>query len=327
HEARWARLEGTRGFRLLNSFWKAAARGRGRDEAVIAGCVTENTPAMLGETLRLVQSTRWFGGDLARARFIVCAVEAIDPEARRELEGYGAEVRVVQRFDPRNPTANKLRFLEEATRTARDSDLILLLDCDMVVVRDPLPFLQRGALAAKIADVPSVPHEAFERLFEHFGLPLLPRTYLTTLLGAPTMAYFNTAVVAFPGDLARAIVPVWVDYNRRIVDVRDRLMGSCAHHSHQASLTLALASHPIPVAEAPVEINFPLHLTHIEPPQRFLDADPAILHYHKLVDAEGYLLPSVYPRAQARIEEFNRRLRQERAGAGKRGPVSGRVPV
>src|SRR5258708_37279791 len=37
------------------------------DEIVI-GCVTEDTPKFLGQTLRLVQSIRWFGGGLARPR-------------------------------------------------------------------------------------------------------------------------------------------------------------------------------------------------------------------------------------------------------------------
>jgi hypothetical protein len=340
-EARWAGLEETRGFRLLHSYWHAAERARrwwggngrkangrkaAREDAakVLVGCVTEDQPAMLADTLRLVQSIRWFGGSMAQARFMVCSVDSIAPEARRAFEGYGAEVRVVPRFDIRNGSANKLRFLEEAVGET-GVETILLMDCDTVVVRDPLPFFPPGALAAKVGDVASVTHEAFENLFRHFGLPMPPRSLVTTLLDEPTIPYFNTGIAALPAALARSLVPVWADYNRRILDVRDELMGSCAHHSHQASLPLALAAHPVPVAEAPVEINFPLHLTHIPPPQPMLDADPAILHYHKLVDADGFLLPCPYPRAQERIEIFNRRLRQEREQRDQSGQPAARA--
>jgi len=101
-------------------------------------------------------------------------------------------------------------------------------------------------------------------------------------------------------------VPVWREWNERILGDLD-LLGSCAHHHHQASLTLALAAHPIPVALAPVELHFPLHMTHLPLSPALLAADPAILHYHKEVDADGSLRPSRYPLAQARIEAFNQR--------------------
>jgi hypothetical protein len=271
--------------------------------------VTEDRSPFLEQALRLVQSIRWFGGGLARARVLVCVVEGIDPAAREAMERYGAEVRIVPRFDPRNGFANKLQLFAEAL--AAGAGTILLLDCDMVVVRDPLPLLKQGVFQGKTADVPSVTHDAFERLFRHFGLPLPERSRTTTLLGEPTIPYYNSAFVSLPAGMARSFVPVWSDYNRRILEVLD-LLGTCAHHCHQASLSLALAAHPIPHEEAPVGINFPLHLTHLEPPPAMLESDPAILHYHSGVDAEGYILPTPYPKAQARVEQFNRRLREER---------------
>src|SRR5258708_29202929 len=38
---------------------------------IVVGCVTEDTPKYLGQTLRLVQSIRWFGGALARPHLVV----------------------------------------------------------------------------------------------------------------------------------------------------------------------------------------------------------------------------------------------------------------
>ncbi len=319
-----ARVEATRGWRLVHSYWGAARRWQGlkrqagwrlrgalgglpplRSDEIVVGCVAEDQPLLLAQARRMVRSLRWFGGELAGARALVCVTGEIAPEDRQALETEGAEVRIVEPFDRRNASANKLQFFAEALATGARG--LLLLDCDQAFVGDPLPLLAAGALQAKIADVPSVTHDAFVRLFHHFGLPLPARRYRTTLGGEPTILYCNTGMVFLPRELAFELVPVWREWNRRILDCLD-LLGPCAHHCHQASFSLALAAHPVPFAAAPPALNFPLHLEPQPPPPAMLAADPVILHYHARVDATGCLLPSPYPRAQARIAALNRRL-------------------
>lgn len=334
-EAEWGRIQSTRGWKLLHAWWSAAARRQSRRRAagakapedgedhprvddVVIGCVAENNARFQGEALRLVQSVRWFGGAMAGAKILVCFVDGVDAAARRELERYGAEVRVVPHFDHRNPPANKLQLFAAALETG--AGFLLLLDCDTVVTRDLLPLLDRGTLQAKAADVPSVPHEVFERLFTRFGLPLPPRAVRPTFPDTLMIPYYNSGVVAMPAGLARRFVPFWSDYNRRILEVLD-LMGPCAHHCNQASFALALAACPVTFRELPLELNFPLHLTHLNPPPEFLAADPAILHYHNRIDADGYLSPSPYPLAQARIELWNERLRRERGASPPPAPT------
>jgi hypothetical protein len=114
-----------------------------------------------------------------------------------------------------------------------------------------------------------------------------------------------------PAELAERFVPVWRRYNLELARDPD-VLGACAVHCNQASLSLALAAHPVPFREAPLSLNFPLHLTDLEAPEAMLATDPAILHYHQEVDADGFLLASPYPLAQARIEAFNRRFAEER---------------
>lgn len=277
---------------------------------LLVGCVTENTPQYLSQTLRLAQSIRWFGGELARARLLVCAVDEIADSSRKELESYGCEVRVVPRFHPKNGSSNRLRFFEEAWDEGRE--MLLVLDCDTLVVRDPLPLMRRGRLQAKIEPLPTVTHDVFVRLFRHFGLPLPPRNHVMEWTRTPTIPYFNGGVVLLPSDLARQLVPVWGSFNRELAE-RPELVYPCERHLHQASLSLALAACPVPFEEAPVELNYQLNATHLQPPEGFLTFDPAILHYHDLVDSAGYLLPPPYPLARMRSERFNQRLREERS--------------
>src|SRR5258708_24077736 len=77
------------------------------DEIVI-GCVTEDTPKFLGQTLRLVQSIRWFGGELARARLVVGAGERIDPRARRALPAPRTHIPIGPPFTGRTRPAHPL---------------------------------------------------------------------------------------------------------------------------------------------------------------------------------------------------------------------------
>src|SRR5258708_11779374 len=80
---------------------------------------------------------------------LVCVVGAIAPEARAAIEREGAEVRLVERFDRRNPSANKLRFFPEALATGARG--LLLLDCDTAVGRGPPPPLAPPAPPAQNA--------------------------------------------------------------------------------------------------------------------------------------------------------------------------------
>lgn len=316
------RLEATRAWRLVHGYWEARQRVAGWSrqaafslrrlaggsrppppEEIVVGCVAENNPRFLAQAYRLALSLRQFGGALARARMLVCVVGGIAPEDRRRFEAAGAEIALVERFDRRNSPANKLQLFAPALASGARG--VLLLDCDTIVVRDPLPLLVGGALEAKIVDVPSVTHDAFERAFRHYGLTLPRRRYRTTLLPERTILYCNTGVVFLTAEVAREIVPVWREWNARILDTLD-LLGPCAHHCHQASLSLALAARPVPFAEASAALNFPLHMSHLPLVPALLETDPAILHYHDEVDAEGLLLPTRYPRAQVRIEAFNR---------------------
>jgi hypothetical protein len=298
--------------------WRSLWSGRLRPEEVLVGCVAENTPAFLTRAVRLVRSVRWFGGSFAEARVLVCVVEGIEPGARRELEELGAEVRIVSRFDPRNPFANKLQWFAEAART--DARMFLLVDCDTLIVRDPLPLIEPGLFQAKIADLPTVAPDAFERVFSHFGLPLPPSRYATTFGAEPILRYCNSGVLAISPEVAEKFIPVWRDYNTRILSVLP-LLGPGAKHANQASLALAFAACQVPFQEAPLALNFPLHLAGFPTPPIMLTTDPAILHYHDRMDADGFLHASPYPLAQKRIEAYNQRWRQELGTAPPVDPI------
>ena len=275
---------------------------------VVVGLLTENTPRMLVQAIRLVRSIRWFGGELAGVRILACGVGPLEAGARATLESLGVEIRTVTRFHPANPTGNRHQLMSELLDSSEE--VLFQLDCDTIVVRDPLPHLRRDVFHAKIAPMVTVSDAVFERLFAHFGLPKPPRTHVTLLDGQATIPYFNAGVFAIPTALARKLAPAWRRYNEILAN-DPQLVAPCQRHMHQASLSLALAETGVPYAEMPPAMNFQLNAAHVAAPPGFAETDPVIIHYHHLASDDGFVLPCPYPAAQARIDQFHERMQAE----------------
>ena len=273
------------------------------------GCVAENTPKYLGQALRLVQSIRWFGGALNEAELYVCVVDDISPDYRKELESYGATIHIVQRFSAKHPQSNKLRFLELPDISRHNQ--VLLLDCDTIVVRDPLPHLFHTDFTAKIADVSTIPLDIFRRLFAAFDTPMPDATQRCTVSNESTIPYFNAGVLAFSRRAMDVLVPKWIELNQQLI-ARMKLLGEHNNFCEQASLSLALVATCIKFDAVGNAFNFPMHFDSTSNSPCLADIDPFIIHYHWLADPSGYILPSNYPAVNRRIDEFNARLRNER---------------
>lgn len=273
---------------------------------VVIGCVTENRPKYLAQALRLLQSIRWFGGELAGASFMVCTVESLDDFWAREFRRYGAEIRLVPRFSQKHPQSNKLRFLEQPDLVSFER--AILLDCDTIVVADFFPLIQGNVFQAKIADAVTVDHQIFEGLFAEFNLPLPQQDQVTTVTGEVTIPYFNAGVLVFSPRHFTGLVPQWLDLTRRLLE-RFELLGESGNFCEQASLSLAIAATGTPFSVLGNEMNFPTHFDGTFP--ALVDVEPQIVHYHWRVASTGAIIPSGYPRVDERIALFNDRLRQE----------------
>lgn len=276
---------------------------------LLIGCVTENTPKYLSQSLRLLQSVRWFGGNIANAAFRVCAIESIDPSFKSQFEKYGATVHIVPRFDASCPVANKIRFLQQKDVLAYDT--VMLLDCDTVVVQDPSSYLTGEVFRAKIADMPTMPHDNFAVLFDFFGIPLPTQDHACTLSGKPTIPYFNTGVLIFPKSTLLTLVPQWIQFTEKLIKNIELIVGR-EHFCEQSSMSIALAASGEKFETLGSEMNFPTHMEEREEAPQLHNVDPVIIHYHGCFDNDGYINSSKYPLANARINMFNERLRKER---------------
>jgi hypothetical protein len=277
------------------------------EKQLIIGCVAENTSKYLSQALRLLQSIRWFGGKIASVKCIVCVVDGVDPKYRDAFKQYAAEVRIVERFSAAHPPSNKLRFLQQPDLQGYQN--VMLLDCDTIVVQDPSANLLTKSFRAKIADGPTVSSEVFEKLFDYFRLPLPAKNQNCTVRGTPTIPYFNAGVLLFSQMAMNDLVPVWVKLNKQLIEHME-LLEDRANFCEQASLSLALVATNTRFEIFGNDMNLPIQ--HKDYIASLENIDPLIIHYHSCFDADGYIDGSKYPLANARIDQFNQRLRQER---------------
>jgi len=185
------------------------------------------------------------------------------------------------------------------------------LDCDTIVVQDPSSFLSEKVFGAKIADLPTMPHDNFAVLYDFFGVPLPAQDYSCTVFGEPTIPYFNTGVLIFPKSALSTLVPKWIEYTNNLIE-NMRLIAGREHFCEQSSMSLAVAATGEKFKTLGNEMNFPTHLEDMKESLLLHDTDPFIIHYHWCFDSDGFILGSKYPLVNARINLFNDALRKER---------------
>jgi SAM-dependent methyltransferase len=276
---------------------------------LVVGCVADNSNKYLSQALRLLQSWRWFAGALADSEFHICVVDNVPPAYQEQYESYGGHVHIVPRFSEAHPPSNKLRFLELPCLS--HAERVVLLDCDTLIVQEPLDLISQADFIAKIADFPTVTPEVFRTLFSTFKLPLPVATERCTVHGEPIIPYFNAGVLSFSQKAMTSLVPEWIRINRCLIEHLN-LLQSCSNFCEQASLSLALAACGTSFETLSNQLNFPAHCLHEPLDSDFGRTDPAIIHYHSLVDENGLLKSSPYPNVSVRIESFNTRLGHER---------------
>lgn len=269
-------------------------------------CVAEPTKQFLEQSARLLMSVRWFGGSLAQARFVLGCTGLIPRGALELFDHYGAEVVTVERYDLTHGHSNKIALLGSPILAGHD--IVVLLDCDTVLVQDPVPWFDLGAVAAKLADLPTVSLAELQAIFRHFKCAIPSARYCHELTGDACIAYCNSGVIVVPEKFRPRLVSAW-DYWNRLVLTSPETLRFNRLHSDQVSLALALENSEVPFAPLPPEMNMPAHFETY--PAAWHTRDPVVIHYHWLAYSSGFLKPVSLHQCSRRIEGFNARLRAE----------------
>lgn len=273
---------------------------------VLFSCVSENAPEWFDRVVNLALSVRTFGGKLADAQIVINFVGGADPEVRRALAKYDAEVRIVDRFDSRTAYANKLRMLEMADD--HEFDLLVALDCDVIIVGDISPHLTPGHVAAKPADRDRLTDQQWDALFGALGVPPAEKSVVATSSGTPMRPYFNSGVVFVPWAHSKPLLVSWsglLDAILLLLSRQPELVPPQWHiHADQFSLAAALLRDRFPTRPLPLALNFPTHIAS-RPELVAATGQPLILHYHKDMNKSGFIMRSRVTTVNPLIAQFN----------------------
>jgi hypothetical protein len=279
---------------------------------VTIACLSENDPDWMRRVENLALSRAMVGGAIGEARFVAYFVNGLEPRAAASLARLGVEVRAVEPIGIGGRHANKLRMLD---LTDQGCDMLLALDCDVIFTGDPVPFLRKDALGLKPADESGLSHRDWRTLYRAAGLGNPEPVMRASLTGEAIPPYFNSGVIAVPNVLLESLREEWMASHAWLVEALERdphLLPTNVHwFADQISLALAVKRAKLPYSPLPLEMNFPTHVK--TPPRAREQIQPRILHYHRDIDAAGFLTRPRNPIAASQVDAFNS-FRAERLG-------------
>jgi len=280
---------------------------------VLLACVSENGENWHREVTNLVLSVRRFGGRLSKAPFIVNFVERVEPEYSADLEALGAEVRVVNRFDARVPTSNKLRMLQLVD--SYEFDMLVALDCDTIVMGDLSEVIGSGdSVQAKPENYDPFGLDAWRQVFKAFDIEEPSRPLLTTSGAQMVYPYFNSGVLFVPRGLSAVLYDRWSQRIADLIEFKKANPGILPKTKFTDQMALALTgiADGIPISRLPASINFST-TGRIHPLYRRELGPPFVLHYHNEMNSRGQLFKPALAELSPLVDNFNEEL------AGHRG--------
>jgi hypothetical protein len=252
------------------------------------------------------QTVRWFLTLTQLAKvpverlLLVFAGVSEPPDWSIPFRRAGLDLGIVSRFDCRSPHCNKIEALAYAAKLTAGP--VVVTDCDMAFLEDPLGFPQAaGAVSAKPVDRSNPPLRILDAVLREAGLPP-PKT--TRIAAKPWQRTYqgncNGGLTIVGSGVASQLAERWAFRARWLLDRRELLEG-WAVHVDQVAMFLSVADLGLEVVSLSARHNFPMHR---RPP--VFPVRPAALHYHDRVDGNGALTPVGRRTIDRQICEVNR---------------------
>jgi hypothetical protein len=270
-------------------------------------CVTENRSDWAQKTHNLALSVRTFGGPAASAPIVVNIVDGIGDRFRRLLEPLDVTLRQVERFDDRFPHANKLRMFDDLEPFA-NCDVLVALDCDILVADDPAPLISQTHIRAKAEDSTILTEEHWLAVYERFGMEPPAMDCVMTSTGQVTFPWWNSGVVNVPLSLAERLRARWGANVARVGKIHEETppVLPATWITDQMAFVLTLLELGLPFDPFPIWGNTP---TCFPVQSHLFDAEPGwpiFVHYHHHIARDGFLRPSGTEVIDERVDAMNR---------------------
>ncbi len=253
--------------------------------------VLENTDAFIAEGLALARSLRAFGGPHADARCELHFVECT-PHDTTQFDALGVTLTTVPRFDRRSPQSNKLGMFHPV-----ETDYLLAVDADVLVVGDVTPYLIGTAIAAVPANAAKVlSHARWQEVFADAGVSFPSDRLLAPFSWQETIPYFNSGVLVVPGTRVASLREEWVRRTHELFeadDARDWWSTPQRAHVNQIALAIAASTGAFPRRALPIEMNYMLIDDELPAAHDGEHRVPLLLHvFHRIDFASGRVVGS-----------------------------------
>jgi hypothetical protein len=272
---------------------------------VLVACVAENEDSWYTKVQNLALSLRRFGGRLGDAPIVASFVDGASPGLERRLEGLDVEVRSVPRSDFGPPATNKLAMLN--LYESHDFDLLLAVDCDIVVTGDISDWLEPDRLRATPEHVSPLRLDQWESLYGALGVAVPSRRLRMVHDGRTGFPYYSSGVLSIPSSFCAQLHRIWRRHCERFIELSaaSEFVPTNSAFIDQVALSTAVEALAIPVEPLPASLNLcttvPVHRSLADQIQ-----PPFVLHYRNEIDASGFLYVSRFRAANPFLDAFNR---------------------
>ena len=264
------------------------------------------------EVLRLFKSLKFFGGNLVKAKKVVCFSEPIDKDFKNELEELDVKIIFIESLYSEYLYANKIQMLQ----IKEDYDVLITLDTDVIITGDFSSYIDENNISIKIVDTDSLGLENWKKLFEFFKLDMPEDKFQTCITNDTTIPWFNSGVLFIPKKFSSQLYDSWIKYNKKLIEnyyTLDFISKNSSTYDHKFAFTdqyaLALAIHDLklPYKQLSLEFNFPTHYSiHLDfSPQNI---KPFLIHYHHRITKLQNVMHCFYSKTNKLIDSVNTKL-------------------
>ena len=273
-------------------------------------CVTENRADWFRKVRNLVVSIRSLDDPRRTAPIVVSVVGRPDRQIWAPLDRWNVDLRAVEPFDVRFPHANKLRMFEHPD-VLKSADVLVALDCDIIVARDPLELMSTSAIRAKPEDQTILEDHHWLTIYEAMGITPPEKNCVMTSSGQLSYPWWNSGVVGVPTRYAAELHEQWSDNISIVASLHDRGALPANWITDQIGFVCALLQRGLPFEPMPITGNYPTCFP-IHPDVRAKQNGQAVfIHYHHHVTVEGFLRSSGDAALNEQLDRFNATLAHE----------------
>ena len=248
---------------------------------VYYSCVVDAAPLFYWQTWGLVNSLLELAEVSAKQIYVHYTPE-VDPAFLIQLETLGVNLKAIARLGD-GKYCNKIAQLK--TTEFKTAKCVLLLDTDMLVLRELSAIYTTKAIKGKVVDLANPELAILQTIFDRAGFKVYPAVRSADYDPNPTFENnFNGGLYVIPGACVNTLGQRWHYWADWLLDNLE-ILTQVNKQAHVDQISFALAVHELylPVTDVGRMYNYPLHL----PDNK--TGYPAILHYHRNVSPTGIL--------------------------------------